>query len=133
MRKSVLIMIVILIALSALLYFLGSGGEYNAERLLFSAMVLNRKIIANPDVAPPALLATVEDRFQKVLKRYPKSAAATRASIALVEFYIAHKKYDKALLEIDAIEKDSTLERVKKANHKVGDCRLADAGLTDES
>ncbi len=103
MKKTITILIAILIALYAVLAMLGRGGEYAAEKLFYQAMKINSKIAANPDVAPPALLASVENNLQKLLKKYPATNTAKSASMVLAEFYASNKQYDKALHEVDAI------------------------------
>ncbi len=103
MKKTIIILVAILIALYAGLAILGRGGEYAAEKLFYRAMKINSKIAANPDVAPPALVGSVENNLQKLLKKYPASNAAKSASMALAEFYMGNKQYDKALRQADAM------------------------------
>lgn len=96
MKKIILILTAILIAVYICLELLSSGGEYAAERLFYRATRLNSEIVANPDVAPPQLLVTIENTLQKILQRYPKTTMAKRANITLAEFYILNKKYNLA-------------------------------------
>lgn len=103
MKKIIFILVVILGAVCLVLSILGWGGEYTAEKLFYRAMKLNSKIAVNPEVAPPMLLASVESDLQKLLKKYPKSNTAKTANIALAEFYVSNKKYDKALAQINVI------------------------------
>jgi len=109
MKKTILTLILILIVVYIILSILGSGGEYAAEKLFYRGMKANEKIVINPDVAPPKLLAYVEETFQKVLRKYPNSDTAKSARMALAEFYAMRKKYDKAIMTLDEIintEKD---------------------------
>lgn len=103
MKKTVFILISILIIVYVILTILGSGGEYDAEKLLNRAAKLNEKIAANPDVVPPALFASVEKKLQTVPEKYPKTNAAKTAHMVLAEFYLVNKKYDKALQTLDTI------------------------------
>lgn len=103
MKKIIIILILVLAALGSALAVLGSGGEYAAEVLFYRAMKANAKIMANPDVAPPALLSEVENGLGSVISKYPKSNMARTAMMALAEFYVAHKKFDEALSTIDRI------------------------------
>jgi len=96
MKKTIILLILILAVVFTTLSYLGSGGEYGAEKLFYRAMKLNGKILANPDVAPPAMVADVEKAFTDVLKKYPKTNTAKTAGLTLVEFYIYNKKYDEA-------------------------------------
>ncbi|MBI5144548.1 MAG: tetratricopeptide repeat protein, partial [Candidatus Omnitrophica bacterium] len=79
------------------------SGEYAAERLLYRALKNNQKILINPEVAPAKMLASIENDLERILKRYPKSETAKQAYIKLAEFYIANKKYDKAIATLNVI------------------------------
>ena len=103
MKKTILILISTLLAVYLVLSVLGMGGEYAAERLFYRALKLNRKIIINPDVAPPGLAASVENDLRQLLKKYPKSNVAKRANMTLAEFYITNKRHGDALSTLNAI------------------------------
>ncbi|MBP7055562.1 MAG: tetratricopeptide repeat protein [Candidatus Omnitrophica bacterium] len=103
MKKTVFILIAILIAFPVALSFMSSSYEYGAERLLYRAVKLNEKIAVNPDVAPPVMVANVENTLKDVLKKYPEADAAKAANLALAEFYVQNKKYEDALKLIDSI------------------------------
>lgn len=105
MKKTIIILISILIAVYVILTMLGSGGEYAAEKLFYRAMKTNSKIMANPDVVPPKLLKDVENSLKKVVEKYPKAESAKAADITLTEFYIYNKRYDDALSRADSIIK----------------------------
>lgn len=106
MKRTILILIAMLIAVGITLSILGSGGEYGAEKLFYRAMKVNSKIIMNPEVAPPRLLARVENDLKKLTTKYPATIMARTGNIALVEFYIMHKDYDKAGSVVAGIMKD---------------------------
>ncbi|MDP3791847.1 MAG: tetratricopeptide repeat protein [Candidatus Omnitrophota bacterium] len=97
MKKIILILISILVAIFVILSVFGMGGEYEAEKLFYRAMKVNSKITINPDVAPPALLLVVENNLNKLITKYPKANITKTANIALLEFYIAHKNYNKGM------------------------------------
>lgn len=103
MKKPILIFIVILIAVFAALSVAGAGGEYAAEKMLYYALKANEKIVINPDLAPPAQIAAVEFRLKELLNKYPASASAKTANVALLEFYIGNKKYEEAKVLADKI------------------------------
>jgi tetratricopeptide (TPR) repeat protein len=105
MKRAILILILILAVIFVVLSVLGSGGEYAAEKLFYRAMKANTKVVVNPDVAPPPLLARVEGDLKKLIAKYPTAHITKIANIALVEFYTAHKNYDKALDAISGIMK----------------------------
>jgi tetratricopeptide (TPR) repeat protein len=106
MKKMILIMVLVLVIVYAALAILGAGGEYAAEKLLYSAVKMNEKIVANPDVVPPKLVDSIENEIKKLLKKYPDTEVAKTANIKLAEFYIAYKKYGQALAQADkAIKK----------------------------
>ena len=103
MKKIIFIFIAIILVVFVALSIFGAGGEYAAEKLFYHAMKVNSKIVINPDVAPPALLATVENGLKRLISRYPKANITKTAHIALAEFYIAHKNYDKVIPLINNI------------------------------
>lgn len=103
MKKIMLVLILVLVLTGLALSILGSGGEYAAERLLYRALKNNQKILINPEVAPATMLASIENDLQGILKKYPKSETAKQAYIKLAEFYIANKKYDKAIAILNVI------------------------------
>ncbi|MCX5666234.1 MAG: tetratricopeptide repeat protein [Candidatus Omnitrophica bacterium] len=105
MKKIIYLMLSVLIILGVALAMAGSGGEYAPEKLFYRAMKNNEKIAINPDVAPPKLLETVENGLKKLLEKYPNANIARDASMALAEFYIVNKNYDKAHPTIDKIMK----------------------------
>jgi len=97
MKKLIAILALVLILVYAALSVLGAGGEYAAEKLLYRAAKNNAKVALNPDVTPPALIASIERDFKLLIKKYPGTKAARTAHIALMEFYVNDKKYDEAL------------------------------------
>lgn len=105
MKKIIWIMILVLVIVYAVLAVLGAGGEYAAEKLLYKAAKMNEKIAANPDVVPPKLVDDIEKKMSKLLEKYPDTEVAKTANIKLVEFYIARKKYDQALVQADKVIK----------------------------
>lgn len=113
MKKIIIVMLSVLVAMYIILSVVTSGSEYAAEKLFYRAMKMNGKISANPDVAPPRLLAYVENNFKAVLAKYPKSEVARTAGITLTEFYIVNKRYEDALsradLMIKAYDKNPTV------------------------
>lgn len=103
MRKTVLILIITLLAVYGTLSIVSSNDDYAAERLFFKATKINRKIIANPDVVPPVMLTSVENTLKKILDKYPKSKIVKAAHLGLAEFYFKNKKYDRTLSTADEI------------------------------
>jgi len=102
-RDTVLILIAVLIAVAGALIMISSGDEYGAERLIYRAIVANQEIAANPEVAPPGLLARVEDNLKKIVKKYPKTRTARAAYLSLIGFYWEQKKYENVKSTADAI------------------------------
>ncbi len=103
MKKTALALAAILIGIYCALSILGWGDEYTAERIFYRAMIANRKIEINPDVAPPEILSAVEIDLLTIIKKYPESSIKKTAYVRLAEFYLANKKYDKALAVINDI------------------------------
>jgi tetratricopeptide (TPR) repeat protein len=97
MKKVVVILIFMLIIVHVVLSVLGSGGEYAAEKLFYHAMKANSRIVVNPDVAPPPVLAQVENDLKTLITKYPNANITKRANTVLVEFYTTYKQYDKGL------------------------------------
>ena len=96
MKKTILVLITILMAVAVALSLMGDR-EYAAERIFYSASKTSARILANPDVAPPAMVAAAERDYMKVIDKYPGTNTAKAARIALAEFQILNKKYDEAL------------------------------------
>ena len=114
MKKTIIILITILTAVYIVLSVLSIGDEYAAEKMLYKVSKLNEKITINPDVAPPRMLASVENELKQVIKKYPASNSARVAYLGLAEFYIVHKKYDNAEAVLNTViskadKKDITL------------------------
>lgn len=105
MKKTIVILILILAGLYILLSAVTSENEYAAERLFYRAMKAHGKISANPDVAPPRLLEYVENNLKTLLIKYPKTEVARTAGITLAELYIVNKKYEDALSRVDLVIK----------------------------
>lgn len=105
MKKLLLLMVVILAAVYASLAMLGSGGEYAAEKLFYHTMKNASRISLNPDAAPPAQLASVENDLLRLIAKYPGTRVSKLGHVALVEFYIANKRYDEARKVADTISK----------------------------
>ena len=112
MKKTIIALILVLIIVFVTLSVLGSGGEYAAEKLFYCAMKMNSKIAANPDLAPPLLLTRVENDLKTLIAKYPNADITKITNIALVEFYAAHKDYDKALGAIKSIMKTYKADEV---------------------
>lgn len=103
MKKTITILISILVFLYVILSITGSSKEYAAEKLFYSAMKAVSKIAANPDVVPPKLVDYIENRLEKLLQKYPDTEVAKTADIRLTEFYIENKKYDNALKQAESM------------------------------
>jgi tetratricopeptide (TPR) repeat protein len=103
MKKTIITLIIILIAVYVTLSILGARDEYPAERLFYRALKTNEKILINPDVAPPKMLASVEKDLKVVLTKFPDSRTAKVAHLSLAEFYIINKRYDNSLSVLNDI------------------------------
>ncbi len=103
MKKIIYALILALVGLYILLAVASSSDEYNAERLLYHATRVSAKFAANPDVVPPAMQRSVERDLNIILSKYPHVKVSGMARLALAEFYIAGKKYDKAVSMLNDI------------------------------
>ncbi len=101
--RIVLILLAVLVAMGAALSVIGSGGEYAAEKLFYRASKNLRTIAMNPDVAPPAMTAAIENTLKSIVERYPQTNVAKATPLTLIEFYVYQKKYDEAFKEIDKL------------------------------
>lgn len=111
MKKALLVMIAVLAAIFTALSIIGSGGEYAAEKLYYRAIKSEQSMADNPDVAPPALVASVEKTLISIPEKYPQSRISKLAQVKLAELYIYSKKYD---LAKDVIKKILSNERSDK-------------------
>ncbi len=112
MKKTILTMILVLAVVYAVLAVLCSDPEYSAERFYYEAMKITSKIAANPDVVPPKMVDAVEKKLMRILKEYSGTTVAKAARMKLAEFYLASKKYDKALDAVDVIMRTETNNRL---------------------
>lgn len=103
MKKTVFILIAILLVVYAGLALLCRGGEYPAERMLYRGFRAANAILINPDVTPPVMVASVENNLKAVAQKYPKTRAAIASQMTLAKFYAANKKYDNAFATLDGI------------------------------
>ena len=103
MKKTLALLILILVAVFAVLSIFARDEEYSAEKLFYRAMKTSREIAVNPEVVPPAMLASLEKDFWAIVNKYPHTKSAKGARIALAEFYISYKRYDEALAMLDTI------------------------------
>ena len=101
MKKIILAIIIALVAVFIVLSFLGRDKGYTAEKLFYRAMTTYNKIRLNPDVAPPAMIASVEKDLDTVITKFPETDQAKAAQLALSEIYAADKKYDEAIKLLD--------------------------------
>lgn len=105
MKKLIITLTLILIVVYGGLAAIGSGGEYAAEKLFHGAMKKAHDIVTNPDVAPPAQIASVEKQLKLLIKKYPGANITKFGHIGLLEFYTVTKKYEEALKEIEDIRR----------------------------
>ena len=103
MKKLILSCMIILFAVFAMLSVLTSGGEYAAEKLFYRAVKNNAQILKNPDVVPPALMASVEKDLKKLVSKYPNAIVTRTANLMLAEFYLSHKEYGKVRSVVNAM------------------------------
>lgn len=103
MKRIVIILILALVGLYILLAAVSANDEYRAEKLLYHAVRVNTKFAANPDVIPPGMQRAVERDLNIILSKYPHVKVSGMARLALSEFYIAGKKYDKAVSMLNDI------------------------------
>lgn len=103
MKRLILILILILLVVYGILSVFACGSENDAERLFYRAMMIQRKIVLNPEVVPPVMLTSFEDGLKKVVERYPTSKTAKTAQMTLAQFYLNNKKYPQAVSALNEI------------------------------
>lgn len=106
MKRTVLILIVILISVYAGLAMLNARGEYAAERFFYDAVKKEERLLANPDVVSPAMLSAAEKGFHTAIRMSPESTAAKAAHLRLAELYLEMKQFDKALAAAETVLKN---------------------------
>ena len=94
MKNTILILVLILVVVFVLFSILAQGSDHAAERSFYRVMTTHKQIAANPDVAPPVMLASVENGLTEIIEEYPKSRTAKIAHITLAQFLIRNTKYD---------------------------------------
>jgi tetratricopeptide (TPR) repeat protein len=103
MKRLIIVFIAILVMVFMVFTLLDRASDYTAEKLFYRAIKTFKTIAANPDVAPPRMVKTVEGELQIIIHQYPESPMAKSASMKLVELYYNDKQYDKALAALDQI------------------------------
>lgn len=103
MKKLILILSGVLILIYGILAIISSQGDYLAEKLFYRAMKNYNKIMLNPEVVPPKMLATTENNLQKILKKFPESEIAKTAYMKLAEFYLINSNYEQTHATLDAL------------------------------
>lgn len=103
MKRTLIILSSILIAVFIALSILSSGGTYDAEKLLYGALRAGKKIMANPDVVPPSVAIYIEKNLRHIVRNYPGTSVAETARMKIAEFYVLTKHYDKAIEALDDI------------------------------
>lgn len=105
MKKTIYVLLAILVIVGIALTFLTRPGEYAAEKSLYQALRGANKIVQNPDVVPPVMFAAAEGDLKNVVTKFPKTNTAKVAQMALAKFYVVTKKFDKAFEVLDTIIK----------------------------
>ena len=103
MKKTLITLSSLLVAVFIVLSIASSGGIYDAEKLLYSALRAGEKIMANPDVVPPSAARSIENKLQYIVKNYPGTPIAEIARMKIAEFYALTKNYDKAIEALDEV------------------------------
>lgn len=103
MKRVLLALFIILLAVYLGLSFLSPDDEYKAEKMLYKASKAHNKIMINPDVALPAMVSEVEDDLLDLIEKFPYTNATKSGYMKLAEVYISDKKYDGAIEVLDKI------------------------------
>ena len=87
--------------------FLASRNPiYSSERLLWPAQISALRLSRDPDSAPPASVQRTLSKLQRVIQRYPGSAAAAQAQLLTGGVYAARKDYPSARQAFEKIFTD---------------------------
>ncbi len=97
MKKTIIILVAVLIGVYLMLSLVCRDKEYAAEKLFYRTTKAYNKIRINPEATPPRMLANVTGGLEKIISDYPDTRAVTNAHMSLAEVYFADKKYDKAI------------------------------------
>jgi len=103
MKRVLLTLFIILLAVYLGLSFLSPDDEYKAEKMLYKVSRVYNKIKANPDVMPPIMVSNVEEDLLDLIKKFPHANATKSGYMKLVEVYVADKRYGDALEVLDKI------------------------------
>ncbi|MBN3038938.1 MAG: hypothetical protein JW869_05940 [Candidatus Omnitrophica bacterium] len=103
MKKILLILALVLVAVYVALTLFSSNDDYSMEKAYFEAIKEYHKIVNNPDVAPPAMLSSVENKLKDIIERFPNNEKIRAVKMVLAEFYLGNKEYDKALGVVDHV------------------------------
>lgn len=74
----------------------GCSREYQSERYLYSASKKAKNIILNPEAIPPQELQRALDAYKTVYEKYPDTAGAKRARVAIGSLYLIRKDFQNA-------------------------------------
>jgi tetratricopeptide (TPR) repeat protein len=106
MKKTIILLIILIIGVYVALSFLAKGDDYAVERILWR---LNNEIIElakDPKAVPPEQFDSVIERCRKVIEKYPDSKIILKPYLDIARLYTLKKDYATARVEYaKAIEK----------------------------
>ena len=79
---------------------------YMAERTLWSAEILARRVSNDPASMPPMIFDQAFDRLKQVIRKYPGTGSAARAQWMIAEIYSARREYPTARKEFQRVISD---------------------------
>ena len=102
--------------LAATLLLAGCGGEYAAERRLWRAEKLMKKLAADPAPAPAGLFVQTRESFEAVLREFPRSTAAASALFSIGRLHLMAREPRKAEETFQKIVAEHSTDRAIAAS-----------------
>ena len=96
MKKTLIIFLVILVGLFIILWALGRGGEYGAEKAMWKITREFSQAARDPETIPDATFNRIFRNFQQFSKKFSKSKLSPYAEILSGQVLVLNKKYKEA-------------------------------------
>lgn len=107
MKKTISILIILIVGLFIGLSFLGRNGDYDAEKALWR---VNKKFIElnrDPEGVPPNAFNAIYNEYEGLAKKFSNTKYAPGMRILAARVYVVQKRFDEARSVLESIVKQN--------------------------